>query len=261
MNAGAPSRTAVVTGSSSGIGRAIALALADSGWNIVVHTRRNVEGAQEVVEELDARGVQSTILTCDFRQADDLLTFVEKSWNWQGSIEGWINNAGVDVLTNESRDWPLEKKLDTLWQVDVRAALVMSRWVGQKMADAKREASIVNVGWDQAAQGMAGDSGLVFGTIKGAVHAMTLSLAQSLAPTVRVNAVAPGWIQTEWGKSADPSWSHRAESESLVGRWGTASDVAEVVAFLLGPGARFISGQVLPVNGGFRFGRPDLTDA
>jgi 3-oxoacyl-[acyl-carrier protein] reductase len=113
--------------------------------------------------------------------------------------------------------------------------------------------SILNMGWDQADQGMAGDSGLLFGATKGAIMAATKSLAQSLAPEVRVNCVAPGWIRTAWGESASEAWQVRATKESLMGRWGTADDVAELAVFLSSGAASFISGQVIPVNGGFRF--------
>ena len=112
--------------------------------------------------------------------------------------------------------------------------------------------SIVNMGWDQAQTGMEGESGEIFATTKGAIMAMTRSLAKSLAPAVRVNCVAPGWIQTAWGEQTSEYWSQRAKQESLMERWGQPSDVAAAVAFLCSREASFISGHVLPVNGGFR---------
>jgi 3-oxoacyl-[acyl-carrier protein] reductase len=109
---------------------------------------------------------------------------------------------------------------------------------------------IVNVGWDQAEHGMAGDSGEMFAAAKGAVMAFTRSLAKSLAPRVRVNCVAPGWIKTTWGETASEYWQARAVAESLLARWGTAEDVARVVRFLAGPDAAFVTGQIVNVNGG-----------
>ena len=99
---------------------------------------------------------------------------------------------------------------------------------------------------------MAGDSGELFATIKGAVMAFSRSLAQSLAPEVRVNCLAPGWVKTAWGDGASQYWQDRARDESLVGRWGTPTDIAQAACFLVSPAAAFINGQVLNVNGGWK---------
>jgi 3-oxoacyl-[acyl-carrier protein] reductase len=110
--------------------------------------------------------------------------------------------------------------------------------------------SIVTMGWDQAETGMEGDSGALFGAAKGAVMAFSRSLAVSLAPRVRVNCVAPGWIKTAWGAGASDVWQERARREAPLGRWGTAEEVADACLFLASPGARFITGQTIRVNGG-----------
>ncbi len=114
---------------------------------------------------------------------------------------------------------------------------------------------LLNMGWDQAQLGMSGDSGEMFATVKGAVMAFTQSLARSLAPTVRVNCLAPGWIRTQWGQQASDFWQQRAEQESLLARWGTPADVARVAHFLVSPAAAFVNGQVIPVNGGLQQSR------
>jgi 3-oxoacyl-[acyl-carrier protein] reductase len=82
--------------------------------------------------------------------------------------------------------------------------------------------------------------------------AFTRSAARSLGPKVRVNCVAPGWIKTAWGERASEAWQKRAVRESTLGRWGTPEDIAHAVRFLVSPAAAFVTGQVLPVNGGFR---------
>ena len=112
--------------------------------------------------------------------------------------------------------------------------------------------AIVNIGWDQAAVGMSGESGELFATSKGAIMGFTKSLARSLAPHVRVNCVAPGWIKTKWGDDAPEYWDQRAVSESLLERWGTPEDVAKTVRYAVSPDAAFVSGQTLNVNGGYR---------
>jgi NAD(P)-dependent dehydrogenase (short-subunit alcohol dehydrogenase family) len=99
---------------------------------------------------------------------------------------------------------------------------------------------------------MEGDSGQLFAAIKGAVTCFTRSLALSLAPEVRVNCIAPGWIRTAWGETASEVWQERVRSETPLGVWGLPEDVAETAVWLASPSARFITGQTIRVNGGTR---------
>jgi len=246
------SRKAVVTGSSSGIGRAIALELARDGCNVLIHAGRSKQAAHNVADEVRHLGRESDVCLADLAEESgrEHLLGVARDWS-AGSMDVWVNNAGVDVLTGEAAAWSFERKLRTLWSVDVEATIHLARSVGQEMKTAGSGA-IINIGWDQAVQGMAGDSGELFATTKGAVMAFTKSLAQSLAPTVRVNCVAPGWIRTSWGEQASDFWQRRAVAESQLGRWGTPEDIARVVRFLASEEASYMTGQIVAVNGGFR---------
>ncbi len=248
-------KIAMVTGASSGIGRAIALELAETGADVIVHARANQAGADQTLAAIRAAGGNATILLADLATRDGCDGLVEGAWDWGQGVDIWINNAGADVLTGPAADWDFEQKLELLWQVDVAATLRLSRLAGERMKDQAGEAGsrvILNMGWDQAELGMAGDSGEMFAAIKGAVMAFSRSLAQSLAPQVRVNCLAPGWIKTSWGAAASDYWQQRARSESLLDRWGTPQDVARVARFLASPAASFITGQVVPINGGLR---------
>ena len=98
---------------------------------------------------------------------------------------------------------------------------------------------------------MEGDAGQMFGPVKAAVMAFAASLAQTLAPKVRVNTVAPGWIQTKWGESASEYWDNRAKSQALMGRWGSPQDVAKAIMFASDPDNTFLTGQIVNVNGGW----------
>src|SRR5205085_5211030 len=112
------------------------------------------------------------------------------------------------------------RKLAELWAVDVAATVLLARDVGERMR-AQGRGVILTVGWDQAETGMDGDSGQLFAATKGAVMAFTRSLALSLAPAVRVNCLAPGWVRTAWGEQASEAWQRRARRETPLDRWGT----------------------------------------
>ena len=109
---------------------------------------------------------------------------------------------------------------------------------------------LINLGWDQAETGMEGDSGTLFGTIKGAVITMTRALAVDLAPKVRVHCVSPGWIRTAWGEQAPKLWQERVLRETPLGCWGQPEDVARAFVWLISPATKYLSGQTLRVNGG-----------
>ena len=112
------------------------------------------------------------------------------------------------------------------------------------------QGTLLNIGWDQADRGMEGDSAELFSTAKNAVMGFTRSLAVSLAPEVRVNCIAPGWIQTAWGEQASEAWQERVLRETPLGRWGQPEDIARLARFLVSEDASYITGQVINANGG-----------
>jgi 3-oxoacyl-[acyl-carrier protein] reductase len=241
-------RTAVL-GSTSGIGRATALALAEAGADVIVHGRSRSGKAEEVARAIRGLGRRCEILPDDLsdRRAGDRL--VAAAWSTWGGLDAWLHIAGADTLTGPGARKSFDEKLDTLLAVDVVATMRLCRAVGRRMKE-QGHGAIVTMGWDQAETGMEGDSGELFAATKGAVLAFTKSLALSLAPEVRVNAVAPGWIRTAWGEAASETWQERVMRETPAKRWGTPEDVARVARFLVGPESEFLTGQVVRVNGG-----------
>jgi 3-oxoacyl-[acyl-carrier protein] reductase len=239
---------AAVTGSTSGIGRAIALELARHGADVLVHGR-NVSAGETVASLIGAMGRRAAFHAADFAVRSAHGPFADAAWDKWSGIDVWVNNAGADVLTGGAWHAPFEDKLDTLLAVDVTATVQLSRAIGERMHKRGRGV-IINIGWDQAETGMAGDSGQLFGAAKGAVMAYSKSLAVTLAPHVRVNCLAPGWIKTAWGDGASQEWQDRVRRETPLERWGTPEDVAAAAAWLASPAATFITGQVVRVNGG-----------
>jgi len=248
-------KQAVVTGSSSGIGQAIAIQLAAAGADVLIHGGSNRQAAEETAHRIQQTGRRSGVIVQDLADAGRHDAFVTRAWQWaEGTVHIWVNNAGADVLTGAAAQLSFEEKLERLWRVDGCATIGLGRRVGHRMRDTNRagDGVILNMGWDRAEVGLGGDSGEMFAAVKGAIMAFTRSLAKSLAPAVRVNCLAPGWIRTAWAATAPAYWQRRACRESLRDRWGLPEDVARAACFLVAPQADFITGQILAVNGGFR---------
>ncbi len=239
----------LVTGATSGIGRAIARELAAGGADVLVHGRRSREAGAALVSEIEALGGRSALLLADLSDPAACGRLADEAWECWGGLDVLINNAGADTLTGEAAQWSFERKLQELLAVDVRATMTLSRTFGRRM-QAAGGGAILNMGWDQAETGMEGDSGELFAASKGAVIAFSRSLALSLAPAVRVNCLAPGWIRTAWGAGASTLWQERVVRETPLRRWGTPEVVAALARWAVSPAAGYLTGQVLRADGG-----------
>jgi len=228
---------ALVTGSTGGIGASIAAAFEERGADVIRHGRR---------AKLDRA---ERFISADLRDAAQVDRLANEAWALLGALDVLVCNAGVDTLTGSGGKRPFEDKLDALLAVDVKSTIRLARNVGFRMKT-RGTGAIITIGWDQAETGMEGDSGQLFAAAKGAVTCFTRSLALELAPEVRVNCLAPGWIRTAWGEAAGPVWQERVRRETPLGMWGLPEDVAAAAVWLAGPSAAFITGQTIRVNGG-----------
>jgi 3-oxoacyl-[acyl-carrier protein] reductase len=243
-------RAVLVTGASSGIGRAIALASARAGADVAITYRSNERGARDVEREIRSLGRRSTVIKLDLTDPASLDALGPAALGALGRIDVWINNAGADILTGDGAALSTEGKLDLLMAVDLRGTMLASWQAAALMAAQDQGGVIINMSWDHVLTGMAGLNPQLFAAVKGGVLAFSKSLARSIAPRVRVNVLAPGWIETSFGAGMDDR-ARRAVADSVpVKRWGTPDDVAAAAVFLASPGATYITGQVIAVGGG-----------
>jgi 3-oxoacyl-[acyl-carrier protein] reductase len=167
-----------------------------------------------------------------------------------GRLDVWVNNAGGDILTGAAAELSLIEKLDMLLAVDLRGTILAS-WQAAAIMGAQDEGGvIINMSWDHVLTGMAGPNPQVYAAVKGGVLAFSKSLARTVAPRVRVNVLAPGFIETSFGVGAGENWRRTVEESTPLKRWGTPEDVAGAAVFLASPAASFLTGQTILVGGG-----------
>ena len=243
-------RAVLVTGGSSGIGRAIALASARAGADVLLTYRRNEPGARQVEREVADLGRRTMVRQVDIGDADSVRVLARAVRDEFGRIDAWVNNAGADILTGSGETMSRIDKLDLLLRVDLRGTMLMSWEAAEILREQPDGGVIVNMSWDHVVVGMAGTNPQLFAAVKGGVLAFSKALARSVAPAVRVNVVAPGWIETSFGAGVDEKTYREVAQSTPLRRWGTPQDVANAVVFLASPAAAFITGETIYVGGG-----------
>lgn len=241
---------AIVTGGSSGIGRAIAEAYAQEGAIVLLTYRASADRAQAVVDGIQASGGRALALQADLSTVAGCERLVGEAQERLGRLDVWVNNAGADILTTEAASWGWERKLDLLLAVDLRGTIACCYAAGALMREQATGGHLINMSWDHVAIGMAGENPQLFAAVKGGVLAFSKSLARTLAPGVRVNILAPGWIETAFGAGADRDFYTAVAESTPLRRWGKPEEVAGAALFLASPEANFLTGQTIFVNGG-----------
>lgn len=245
-------KTAIVTGSSRGIGRAIALAFATEGAKVAVNGR-NQEDTKMVAELIRSRGGEAVAIVGDVTREEDVTRLVNETLGTFGTVDILVNNAG-----GGAPPWPLERIELEAWDREIKAnltgAFLCSRAV---IGEMKRRAwgRIINIS-SQAGRSGSELAGVTYATAKAGILGFTRQLARQVAPHgILVNAVAPGVIMS--GERVEKKWKERDEAERQdmlkaipLGRIGTPEDVVPVVLFLASEGAGYITGAVIDVNGG-----------
>jgi 3-oxoacyl-[acyl-carrier protein] reductase len=217
---------------------------------VLITYRRSEAAANAVAAGIARRGGEALVGRADLGTRAGCEALVGEARERLGGLDVWVNNAGADVLTGEEADWDWERKLDLLLAVDLKGTIACSYAAGAAMREQDGGGTILNMSWDHVTFGMAGDNPELFSAVKGGVLSYSKSLARALAPTVRVNVLAPGWIETAFGESADEDWKREVADSTPLRRWGTPADVAAAAVYLASPAAAFITGQAINVNGG-----------
>lgn len=243
-------KTVVVTGGSSGIGRAIAARCAMAGADVLITYRQNREGAERAAGEMSRGGRRVLIHQADISREEDIDALARQAAEGLGRVDVWINNAGADILTGRGGRLSPREKLDLVLAVDVRGTVLASWAAAELMRGQGREGVIINMSWDHVTLGMAGENPVLYSAAKGAVMSFSKSFAREVAPDIRVNILAPGFIETAFGKDANSRFRQEVVEKTPLGRWGTPEDVAAAALFLASDDARFLTGQMIMVNGG-----------
>ena len=241
----ADQRVAVVTGASRGIGRAIATALAAGGHAVVIGYAGNDVAAKEVVDEITAAGGRAVAARADVADESDVAAMFDTAVEAYGGVDVVVNSAGRLALSPIA-ELDLEV-LDELHRTNIRGSFVVARESARRV---RSGGAIVMLSTSVVGLQFPGYG--AYAASKGAVEAMTLILARELrGRDITVNAVAPGPTATElFLEGKDEETIERLAKQPPLERLGTPADIADVVAFLTGPGGRWVNGQVLRANGG-----------
>src|SRR5262245_29565439 len=243
-------RAMLVTGASSGIGQAIALAAARAGADVAITYRTNERGARDVEREIRAMGRKAVAFHADLADETSVHELGPAAHKALGRLDVWVNNAGADILTGAGASLSDGEKLDLLLAVDLRGTILASWRAAEILAAQSGGGVIINMSWDHVLTGMAGTNPQMFAAVKGGVLAFSKSLARSVAPRVRVNVIAPGWIGTAFAGGLDADTRRTIAGSTPLARWGTPDDVANAAVFLASPAAAFLTGQTILVGGG-----------
>ena len=243
-------RTMLVTGGSSGIGRGIALAAARAGADVALTFRENDAGARDVAREIETLGRRAAVLHLDLTDVASIRALGPAARAVLGRIDAWVNNAGADILTRDAARLSDLDKLDMLMAVDLRGTIVASWEAAALMREQPEGGVIINISWDHVLTGMEGRNPQMYGAVKGGILSFSKGLARSVAPEVRVNIVAPGWIDTLFAGGLPDDRRRAVADATPLGRWGTPDDIGGAVVFLASKDASFMTGQMLMVGGG-----------
>jgi 3-oxoacyl-[acyl-carrier protein] reductase len=238
--------TALVTGASRGIGRAIAVALAGNGHHVIINYAGNETAANETLAAILAAGGTAETMRFDVGDAEEVPAAIKAILAEHGQIDVLVNNAGISIdgllMRFKADDW------DKVLATNLRGAFLTTKSVARPMLKA-RAGRIINIGSVVARSGSAGQA--AYCAAKAGLEGLTRSSAQELASRgITVNCVAPGFVATDMTNALPEERRESILGQVPMGRMASPEEIAATVAFLAGQGAAYITGQVIGVNGG-----------
>ncbi len=240
-------KTAIVTGATRGIGRAIASKMAGLGCNVAFNYSSNAAAADDLITELKKHGVAVFAEACDVADTDAAADFVKRAKDELGSVDFLVNNAGITrdnlILRMKEEDW------DSVIDTNLKGAWNFAKAAVRPMMRNEAGGSILNISSISGVVGMLGQSN--YSASKAGMIGLTKSLAKEIASrSITVNALALGLVETDMSSEMNEEYRNKILEQIPLGRLGNTSEVAEIAAFLLSDSARYITGQVIQADGG-----------
>ncbi len=243
-------KVAVVTGASSGIGKAIAIGFAHEGADVIVNYRKSKAKAEAVVKKIRDMDRYALAVRGDMADRVAIESLIKKARHACERIDIWVNNAGADILTGIGADANRNEKLERLIEVDLKGT-INACWAIVPVMRSQGQGTIINMSWDLAMHGLAGRNPQIFAAVKGGVTGFTRALAKTVGPAIRANVVSPGWIETAFAeKEMNKEYYQTRIDEIPLGRFGKPEEVAAASIFLASDESSYITGEAIKINGG-----------
>lgn len=242
------SKVALITGGSRGIGEAISKKFASAGYNIIINFKQSVEKAQKLKIQLERDfNIEVMLSQANLSKEEDIINMIDKCMEKFGKIDVLVNNAGI-VIDKEFEDRTVEDWKNTL-DVNLIAPFLLTKIVGKEMMKQKK-GSIINISSTNGINTYY-PSSVDYDASKSGLISLTYDSAIQYSPYVRVNCIAPGWVNTEMNKELEEDFIKSETEKILVKRFGEPEEIANVVVFLASDEASFINSAVIKVDGGW----------
>ena len=257
-------RKALVTGSATGLGRSIAIRLAERGADVIINCTRSITEAEQTVADCQAAGAQARLVQADVSNEDGAAALAEAARSW-GRLDILVNNAGITRHARDHADLDALSKQDFLdiYAVNVAGPFLVMQACKPLLLEAHKQsgvaAAVVNISSIAGVQGIG--SSVAYAASKGAFNTMTMSLARALGPEIRVNAICPGFIGTRWFKDEMTAEQYARVEEGVKSRVALAAasgpdDIADTAVLFCTDATRHVTGETLLVDAGMHLGPP-----